>query len=1041
VGTRLVNAACYLDNQQSSSSGTSAVPEGVSASKALLDHILLLTGGQNRAAKDKTVRAQGCALVAALVAAVPEHKATAGKLVEFALDRVPSIREKAVRGLAAISRSEATDQALAVRASDPCTAVRASAVRGLCASKTTAPALLERIDDVEPCVRVQLFQGLAEQPAAVDQFGPAALVRLLAGLADRSSSVRGAAGRAVDVWHKHLGGALPLLARCDVMDDEQLGEAAAAALAQRFPAESEEVIRKWLSHSGKKKADKRAAPDGAMDGPAPALFTRVAVATMSEDKRDEVVDVPALLRRTSDALEAALRPDSSGRWQDYLLRQLLHIIASLDMCDESVRREVDSLAEKVLLRAPLTVGGKAPTICGSRPVYGAADLSVVILRKCCGLAQGFVQHSAKYQALETRCSMRVILLVSELCQPFEGGDAFEDTDHWTTRLSLKLQDINAKIAEREQLRKQHNAQKKKAIADEDFLKAQKIKEDAKRNDKELATLQNERGQLTVDRDTICLRVLAIITALLRWTNSEMHKDAALWGTLEQILVPIVRLPALSDEVELAAISAISLFCTRDGPTAKNHWSLFMAMLRELRVPKSKRQAPAQRDHMQTRAGVAACALADCARIHGGLGVGGYLNRDEILGAASALAAVPFWARRVALEPLCGWLLSFGHVFFEEHLREPVLEIQWALGWMVVEAFKQRRRLGDGVYLDDSDDGAPTVAERDRQRNAGAIVAATNAAAKRGQSWVTPKPNDGNAKAEVEVEADGEMEEDEDTDSAEALAMAARLTKFFSLLPNLPGKHGAPLLSLAVESVAESGLWRRAALLPRTVGGQTRWLRGFSWPQLFAFVHRRLNPEMRFRIWRSSLQVAVAEPQMALLAEVPHSLEAAAGEAPPGAAALLREAIGLGADKVVFAKLLRTLPVPDEAEEVGSVLLPREEALALEQARREALAELGVDVGAWAPAGVEAPHELPPHLRMKANKGKAKSDEYTIVPPVPAWAPLADDAPPATPQQQSAGAKRRRQVKGAAKEDAEEAEQPLGRSKVQRISRAPANAGG
>ena len=90
-----------------------------------------------------------------------------------------------------------------------------------------------------------------------------------------------------------------------------------------------------------------------------------------------------------------------------------------------------------------------------------------------------------------------------------------------------------------------------------------------------------------------------------------------------------------------------------------------------------------------------------------------------------------------------------------------------------------------------------------------------------------------------------MEEDS------AIAMASRLAQFFALLPKLPHKHGAPMLSLALESIAESGLWRRGVLLPHNEDGQMRWLRNFSWPELFAFVHERLPTEMRFRLWRST----------------------------------------------------------------------------------------------------------------------------------------------------------------------------------------------
>ena len=121
--------------------------------------------------------------------------------------------------------------------------MRASAVRGLPISGTTVPTLLERIDDVEACVRAQLLHRLAEQPAVVEDFGPAALVRRIAGHTDRSSSVRSAAGLAVDAWHKHLGGILPLLSRYDIIGDEALGEAAAESLAG--PGPSRECPWSW----------------------------------------------------------------------------------------------------------------------------------------------------------------------------------------------------------------------------------------------------------------------------------------------------------------------------------------------------------------------------------------------------------------------------------------------------------------------------------------------------------------------------------------------------------------------------------------------------------------------------------------------------------------------------------------------------------------------------------------------------------------------------------------------------------------------------
>jgi len=188
---------------------------GAGVCKALLEHVLHLTGTSTRAAKDKSVRAMGCTMVAALVEHVPHHRGAEAKLLEFALDKVPAIRERAVRGLSNFAGSLLTDKALVNRATDPCTAVRASAMRALQPSRATAPALLGRLDDAEPVVRMQLFHRLAERPSAAEDLGPAVLVRLVVGLKDRSAVVRVAAGGAVDAWRTHFGGALALLARCD----------------------------------------------------------------------------------------------------------------------------------------------------------------------------------------------------------------------------------------------------------------------------------------------------------------------------------------------------------------------------------------------------------------------------------------------------------------------------------------------------------------------------------------------------------------------------------------------------------------------------------------------------------------------------------------------------------------------------------------------------------------------------------------------------------------------------------------------------------
>ncbi|CAK9001498.1 Hypothetical protein (Fragment), partial [Durusdinium trenchii] len=158
----------------------------------------------------------------------------------------------------------------------------------------------------------------------------------------------------------------------------------------------------------------------------------------------------------------------------------------------------------------------------------------------------FQVQSAKTQALEARCSTRVVLLVSEICQPFETVEEDEgEGQSFTTRLSLKIQELNNEIERHQKTKDQIDAAKKKAAANEEYIQAQKLKDQSRKNDNDLGTLQGERDRLLQQRDTVCMRVLSIVSALLRWSNSDLRKDPALMGTLNQILLPMVSLPALS----------------------------------------------------------------------------------------------------------------------------------------------------------------------------------------------------------------------------------------------------------------------------------------------------------------------------------------------------------------------------------------------------------------------------------------------------------------------------------------------------------------
>jgi len=715
---------------------------------------------------------------------------------------------------------------------------------------------------------------------------------------------------------------------------------------------------------------------GGLEALGALLFARHALANMSDEKRDELVDVPLVLQRCLEALDQVARPHGA-----LLLKHMVHVAALVDFCEDAMRACAEKLAEAILSRGP------TEQLAGADD-FGIMDLGVLLLRKALGLVGAMQLRPAKQQAHESQCSTKVVLIVSDLCQPLQGdaGDDDLGEGNFAVRLSLKLQDVQSKIAVRTARRGEFAKEKKKAVANEEFIQAEKIKQAAKTNDDELVALQAEEKKLKNDRDVSLLRVLAILKSLLRWSNSDLRRDPALSGILDQILRPVVSLPALSEEVELAAVTSICLLCARDPTTAKSHWGLLMELLRMLRMDE-KVTASERRMH-QARASVAARTLVDCSLVHHSHGA---MDREEVLSAAHALAAVPFASRTVAIEPMMRWLTAFGHIFFEEHLREPVLEVQWALGWMLVEAFKQE------VQEDEEEEHASP-----KKPNA----AAKGKSLARGNSWVTPNPRTvGAAAPQAEEEEEGD-----DMDEEEATAIASKVLRFFNLLPKLPGKHGAPMLSLALESVAESGLWRRGVLLQRFSCGKERWVRGFSWPQLFAFTYERLSEQMHFRLWKCSLQLCVLAPRNALLAEVHLALIRCIKTAPPGAGELVREAVAKGADESALAPLLEKLPgaqgdIPAGAPEL---LLPREEALELERERRISLSGLGIQVEAWAPAELPEHFNVPPHHRMllrakgKEDKAGKKKGINTIVPqPMDVGEDEEEEAP------QPAATKRRR----------------------------------
>eukprot|EP00971_Amphidinium_carterae_P200940 3987500-Amphidinium_carterae.1 len=51
----------------------------------------------------------------------------------------------------------------------------------------------------------------------------------------------------MEAWHKQVGGLMAMATRCHILEDEPVGEMAAAALVSCFPAEGEKLAKDWLA--------------------------------------------------------------------------------------------------------------------------------------------------------------------------------------------------------------------------------------------------------------------------------------------------------------------------------------------------------------------------------------------------------------------------------------------------------------------------------------------------------------------------------------------------------------------------------------------------------------------------------------------------------------------------------------------------------------------------------------------------------------------------------------------------------------------------
>merc|ERR1719281_221280 len=141
---------------------------------------------------------------------------------------------------------------------------------------------------------------------------------------------------------------------------------------------------------------------------------------MSDDDRDSV-DIPAVLRMVHESLMNASQDRSKD---DFFLRQLLHIIAILDFCDEGARRQLAKLTVDVLSTAPVSEVSAIPES-GNRmkaQVLTTMDLGILLLRKCFG----FDRTQGRRQAQENLISERVMAVIGDIVKVKMDDAAVDD---------------------------------------------------------------------------------------------------------------------------------------------------------------------------------------------------------------------------------------------------------------------------------------------------------------------------------------------------------------------------------------------------------------------------------------------------------------------------------------------------------------------------------------------------------------------------------------------------------------------------------------
>ena len=400
--------------------------------EAFLGFLLNLAG-----ARDKAIRFRTCQIVAGVLNALgPDaeisddlYERMEDVMLERLRDKCAAVRAQAARALSRLqdggdggdfSDDKITQAFLTLLGAEKQPQVRKAILGSLAISDHTIPHVVERTRDAADDVRRVAYLALTSKVPVGSVSIALRASAARRGLAERSPSVRAAAVEMLKRWHLSFeGDVLALLAALDAESNEAVAEAVVKELIQCGkvkPAEVAASVADGVPPGGGLRRDAAQTRAGWRDDPSvlmspeAAVYWRVVcealhasatqsgVTAASAVGQNQVVSA-AVTGERLESLEAALPASAADllalvsahadAGAVFVARQLLPLLALMDLADATARRGARELAEAQLRKPPRRAEDAHLDVAGAASAYacggdGAWERALVaVLRAAC----------------------------------------------------------------------------------------------------------------------------------------------------------------------------------------------------------------------------------------------------------------------------------------------------------------------------------------------------------------------------------------------------------------------------------------------------------------------------------------------------------------------------------------------------------------------------------------------------------------------------------------------------------------------------------